>query len=80
MANTLNAGEKMHLKNYSVRYVDGKFKVRESKNPYIAINALCGIRHRGQDIHFWSELKKEYPESVCKKCEKKLKRLIDEAH
>jgi predicted SprT family Zn-dependent metalloprotease len=84
MANNLNAGEKQHLPNLRVRIIDGKVKLRVAKvqvgeNKYDTNMTLCGIRQSWLPIRYWNEIRKEYPESMCKKCEKKLKQLINEA-
>jgi hypothetical protein len=84
MGNFLNAGEKMHLANLRVRVVNGKVKVRVVKvkigdKKYETDHTLCGIRQSWYPIRYWCEIKKENPEAVCKKCEKKLKQLINEA-
>ena len=84
MANFINAGEKRHLPNLRVRIIDGKVKVRVVKvqigeDKYETNMTLCGIQQSWLPISFWSETRKESPEIICKKCEKKLKRLINEA-
>ena len=84
MANFMNAGEKAHLPNLRVRVVNGKVKVRVAKvvigdSKYETDHTLCGIRQSWYPARYWSELKKEGPDRVCKKCEKKLKQLINEA-
>ena len=84
MANFMNAGEKAHLPNLRVRIVDGKVKARVAKveigeNKYDTDHTLCGIRQSWYPIRYWGEIRKESSERVCKKCEKKLKQLIEEA-
>ena len=84
MANFLNAGEKAHLPNLRIRTVDGKVKVRVVKvvigeDKYDTDHTLCGVRQSWMPVSYWSEVRKKYPEAICKKCEKKLKRLISEA-
>lgn len=79
MTNTLNAGEKIHLRNYRVKLVDGRYKFFASKNPYIDCNTTCGIRHSFDDLSMWMWWKKESPDRLCKKCEKKIKERMAEA-
>lgn len=84
MANTLNAGEKRHLPNLRVRIIDGKVKLRVAKvmigdKQFDTDHTLCGSRHSWEPISYWNEVRKENPELICKKCEKKLKQLINEA-
>lgn len=77
--NTMNAGEKFHLENYRVKFVDSRFKFLISKNPHIAVKTLCGIRHTQHSISNWMEYRKMFPGSQCLKCEKKIKSLMSEA-
>jgi len=79
MANTLHAGEKIHLRNYRVKFVDGRYKFFASKNPYIDCNTTCGIRHYYDDISGWMRWKELAPDCLCKKCQKKLKERMAEA-
>ena len=84
MANTLNAGEKRHLPNLSARIVDGKVKLKIAKvmvanEKFDTDHTLCGSRHSYEPIGYWVKVRAESPEAVCKKCEKKLKQLINEA-
>ena len=84
MANFLNAGEKEHLPNLRVRVVDGKVKVRVVKvaigdKKFDTDHTLCGIRQSWIPVSYWGEVRRKHPEAVCKKCEKKLKQLVQEA-
>ena len=84
MTNTLNAGEKRHLPALAARIIDGKVKLRTAKitigeEKYDTNMTLCGSRHSWEPIKYWVEIRKEHPELVCKKCEKKLQQLINEA-
>ena len=79
MANRLNAGDKIHIRNYRVKLVDGRYKFFASKNPYIDCNTTCGIHHVYEDISGWVRWKELAPERLCKKCRKKLKERMAEA-
>jgi hypothetical protein len=84
MANRLNAGEKIHLAHYRARNVDGKVKLRRVKmmigDRKVDSNlTMCGTTHSADDIDWFLEKRKSHPESVCKRCEKKLKKIVNEA-
>jgi hypothetical protein len=84
MANRLNAGEKIHLAHYLARNVEGKVKLRRAKmmigdNRYDSNLTMCGTTHSADDIKWFLESRKSYPEKICKKCEKKLRFIINEA-
>jgi hypothetical protein len=85
MANTLRAGEKYHLKPLKIRKDDsGKLKAKVVKmkiadKVYDANWQMCGGNYDGEDLNWWLYIKKEYPDSICKKCDSKLRKLIAEA-
>jgi len=84
MANRLHAGDKAHLGKYRVKRVDGKLKAVKVK---IAVGdqklhdtyAICGIDHHGEDLQWFLKIRKDFPSKVCKKCDKKLKAMIEAA-
>ena len=85
MANTLAAGEKVHLKPLKIRKDEnGKLKFRVVKmkiadKAHDAIWQMCGGNYEGEDLNWWLHIRKEYPDSICKKCDSKLRKLIAEA-
>lgn len=79
MANTLHAGEKIHLRNYKVKLIDGRYKFFKSNDPHIDWIAACGIRHHYEDFSGWLRWNELAPERLCKKCQKKLKERMAEA-
>ncbi len=84
MANRLNAGDKIHLQEYFARNVDGKVKLRKVKmmvagQKFDSNINMCGDTHSAHDINFFLDMSRNHPETVCKKCEKKLKRIVNEA-
>ena len=84
MANRLNAGDKVHLASYRAKKIDGKVKVRRAKmmigdRKFDSNVTMCGTTHSADDIKWFLEIRKSYPEKICKKCEKKLRKIIEEA-
>jgi hypothetical protein len=85
MANILGAGEKIHLKPLRIRKDEsGKLKFRVVKvkiaeKTYDAGWQMCGGNYAGEDLKIWLDMRKHFPNSVCKKCASKLRNLIDEA-
>ena len=84
MANTLNAGDKIHLSGYRFKKVDGKVKAAKRKimigeEKFDDTYAMCGINHTGDDLGWYLEVRKKWPNKVCKKCDKKLKKLVEAA-
>lgn len=84
MANRLNAGEKVHLSHYLARNVDGKVKLFRAKmmigdRKFDSNLTMCGTTHSADDIKWFLEVMKSYPEKACKKCQKKLKFIVNEA-
>ena len=84
MANRLNAGEKVHLAHYLARNVGGKVKLRRAKmmigdGKFDSNLTMCGTTHSADDIKWFLEKRKRHPDSVCKRCEKKLKNILNEA-
>jgi hypothetical protein len=80
----LNAGEKSHLASYLAKNIDGKVKLRRAKmmigdRKYDSNLTMCGTDHTSEDIKFFLEVMKSHPESVCKTCEKKLRKIVKEA-
>ena len=83
MANRLNAGEKIHLAHYLARNVDGKVKLRRAKmmiggRKFDSNLTMCGTNHSADDIDSFLETRKSRPDSICKRCEKKLKKIVNE--
>ena len=84
MANRLNAGEKIHLALYFAKNVDGKVKLRRAKmmiggRKFDSNLTMCGTTHSADDIDRFLETRKSHPDSICKLCEKKLKKIVNEA-
>lgn len=84
MANRLNAGDKVHLASYLAKKIDGKVKVRRAKmmigdRKFDSNLTMCGTTHSADDIKWFLEMRKRHPEKICKKCEKKLRKIIEEA-
>ena len=84
MANRLNAGDKYHLAHYLAKNVDGKVKLRRAKmmigdTKHDSNLTMCGTDHSAEDIKWFLEIRRSHPEKVCKKCEKKLRFIVNEA-
>ena len=84
MAHRLNAGDKVHLASYLAKKIDGKVKVRRAKmmigdRKFDSNLTMCGTTHSADDIKWFLEMRKSHPEKICKKCEKKLRKIIEEA-
>lgn len=84
MANRLNAGEKIHLAHYRAKNIGGKVKLRRVKMMVGETKCdsdltMCGTTHSADDIKWFLERRKSHPDSVCKHCEKKLKKIVNEA-
>lgn len=81
---TLNAGDKLHLQAYTAyKNSDGKVKLRKVKifvagQKFDSNRTICGTTHSSVDINYFWDRRKSTPDSVCKKCEKKLRKIVNE--